>query len=106
MVYNPKDSVSALPSGLNTTSAQKVHDLTVAPNPATDKITVSYKTDAGKTVTLTLYDLNATKLKTVSSGKKEDIITFDVSGFASGCYFVVLSVDGQVKARKTCMVIR
>jgi hypothetical protein len=105
-IFNSKDSVSGLPSVLHTASAQKVTDLTVAPNPAKDKITVFYKTDAGKTIALTLYASDSTKLLTISSRKKEDTVTFDVPGFASGFYFIVLSVDGQVKDRKTCMVVR
>jgi hypothetical protein len=105
-IFNSKDSVSGLPSVLHTASAQKVTDLTVAPNPAKDKITVFYKTDVGKTIALTLYASDSTKILTISSRKKEDTITFDVPGLASGFYFVVLRVDGQVKDRKTCLVVR
>lgn len=78
----------------------------VFPNPAREQASVRFAVPKRKEVTLRVYDVLGREVRTIASepagGRQERQV--DLSGLASGTYFLRLSAGGQTKTRKLRVV--
>jgi hypothetical protein len=75
--------------------------LSVFPNPATERITLTTELGQTQTVSITITDINGRLVfekRSQSSGLLSEEI--DVSGFNQGVYLLHLTVDGKKESRK------
>jgi flagellar hook assembly protein FlgD len=73
-------------------------ELTNYPNPFNPITTISFSLSEAVEVTLTVYDIQGSAVKTLVNGFREAgnyDVTFDGSGLPSGVYFARLSANGQ-----------
>jgi hypothetical protein len=75
--------------------------LTFAPNPASDVLNVSYASQAGKNVVVTLSNGVSTVASTVGGDSSAEI---NVSNLASGLYYATVTVDGEYAATSKVLV--
>ena len=88
--YYPQQQLDALSVG-RTTPLSKV---TLYPNPAVSQVTLSTTVD----ISATLYDSNGREVRSARLTPEDN--TLDVSGLATGTYFVRASTDGQSNTYK------
>ncbi|MBN2537645.1 T9SS type A sorting domain-containing protein, partial [candidate division WOR-3 bacterium] len=82
--------------------------LQTAPNPAQERVNVSYMVPAGRTVELGIFDLNGRLVQTLATGEAKPGLSratwnmTDGQGrrVANGVYFCKLSAGGQTQTRK------
>jgi spore coat protein A len=77
--------------------------LSVAPNPFSNVVTISFKTDKTSTIGLDLYDVNGVKVKAIYQGSKPagpQQFNIDGSQLPNGTYFNVITIEGVKIARK------
>ena len=77
-------------------------EITIYPNPTTDKLTLSFITQKSTNTTWTLYTEIGKKIKT---GKQKLIvginqINLDLEKLKSGIYFVSLEIDGEIVTKQ------
>ena len=83
-------------------------DVSVAPSPARDRVRISFALPATGRVRIVLYDLAGREVATlvdriVSAGRHG--VTRDVSGLASGVYFVrAVDTEGRVETSKIALL--
>lgn len=80
-----------------------------SPNPVRTQATLSFAVRDKQPVTITIYDILGQEVKTVYRGtpspEENQIVRFDVSGLASGAYFVRLVANEHVETHR-CTVVR
>jgi hypothetical protein len=92
LVFPPTKSVENTPLVENP-------NLSVFPNPATERVTITYNADPGCKVTLLLKDVLGRQITSVFEGKsriRENKVDFDVSTLPSGTYVISLGLDGRI----------
>lgn len=70
----------------------------VSPNPASNEAEVAFTTDAASKVMVEVFSTNGTRMATVLNtelGTGIHALTIDASNYASGTYYVALTVGGQ-----------
>lgn len=70
----------------------------VSPNPASNEAEVAFTTDAASKVMVEVFSTNGTRMATVLNselGAGIHALTIDASNYASGTYYVALTVGGQ-----------
>jgi len=79
------------------------------PNPVSTRATLSFAVRDEQPVTITLYDVLGQEVKTVYRGtpspEENQVVQFDVSGLASGTYFVRLVAGDHVDTHR-CTVVQ
>jgi hypothetical protein len=106
LVVNPRDSDSELPIATNRTILETKGSLFVSPNPAKNKITISYRCNPGQRINISIYSLQAEKVMTFNAEEREGKRIVDVSELKLGNYFVALSVDGKIANRKSFIIAK
>jgi hypothetical protein len=76
--------------------------LLLYPNPANDQLFVNYNGQSGEVLKFTVYNMLGEVVRTANIGKTygASSYAFDLSGIASGVYFVQAECDGHVTSRK------
>jgi hypothetical protein len=76
--------------------------LALYPNPASEQIFVNYNGQKGEDLTFTMYNMLGEVVQTVHVGKTDGTAsyTFDLSGIASGVYFIQVQCNGQTTSKK------
>ena len=74
----------------------------VSPVPARDNLKVQFSTTANQNLTVRLYDVFGRTMseREVTATAGQQTLTFDVSDFASGTYFVLISNGKELKVQK------
>jgi len=88
-------------------AAKDDNTLAVYPNPASGSFTCSWSLDEPSTVTLTLYDLQGRKIRTLLQAKQErgsHTARFNAGTLPSGIFQVVLTTGGSVAVKKVVLV--
>jgi hypothetical protein len=83
----------------NNSNANPVLTVVAYPNPATDLINITVKTDAPKSMTLKLYDIFGMSVGApieISGTTTENTIQINVSNFKRGVYVYTLSAENKV----------
>ncbi|HET9135184.1 MAG TPA: T9SS type A sorting domain-containing protein [Candidatus Kapabacteria bacterium] len=91
----------------NTVAASAINALTVFPNPAQGQVKIELVTAATGSVDLGLYDDGGRFITSIYSGNASIGTTnyrFDVSGLASGTYFIAASMPGSLVQTKLSVV--
>ncbi|RMA65941.1 S8 family serine peptidase [Ulvibacter antarcticus] len=70
------------------------------PNPATNNVMVSMNQTAFETLDISIVNSLGQQLQKVASSNSSGIISIDVSSYASGLYFVNITVDGVTATKK------
>jgi hypothetical protein len=76
------------------------------PNPARGQATVQFAVPESQDVTLRMYDVLGRTVRTVHQGTAEgrQELQMDLSGLASGTYFLRLSADRQAQTQKLTII--
>jgi len=76
------------------------------PNPAQSRVTVRYAVPEPQDISVRLYDVLGRRVRTVIHGEQSGRHKrqVDLSGLASGVYFLRLSAEGQTRTRKLTVV--
>jgi len=74
------------------------NQISIFPNPATDHITIEFKTDVNKNTTVTISNIQGQQLLKQSISNINT--TLDVSGLSSGIYFLRISSDEGFAVKK------
>jgi hypothetical protein len=75
----------------------------IAPNPTSDKVQVSLRTEASSTLTVSLQDLTGKTLKSIQNKDVNEGIMqfeFDVKSYPNGIYLIHIQSDGKTVTRK------
>ena len=83
----------------NNSNANPVLSVVAYPNPATDFVNITVKTDAPKNMTLKLYDIFGMLVGSpieISGITTENTIQINVSNFRRGVYVYTLSAENKV----------
>lgn len=83
----------------NNSNANPVLSVVAYPNPATDLVNITVKTDAPKSMTLKLYDIFGMSVGApieISGTTTENTIQINVSNFRRGVYVYTLSAENKV----------
>jgi hypothetical protein len=91
-----------LPTGISTNDPQQ-NQLTISPNPATDKITISFAATTDKNVTIKMYCITGEVVyeKRFQSFKTlETLHVIDVSKLSNGIYFLSVQTDEKLMTKK------
>jgi len=82
--------------GLNTAT----HNLLVAPNPTTGKITISFPQAENNLQSISIINTLGQKIKTIVTNQTSNYYTTDISGMPAGVYFVVCDYTDGEEIRK------
>jgi hypothetical protein len=74
--------------------------LDIYPNPASDKVRIRYSGSAGEDFTITIMDITGRTLQQNKLSNSSITHTLDISGLASGNYFVHLNSNGNIAAKR------
>ncbi|UOQ52320.1 T9SS type A sorting domain-containing protein [Hymenobacter cellulosivorans] len=87
---------------LATTSASKVSELLVTPNPSAGKLAVQFTLNQSETYALALYDLQGRLVKTVATGTAAgaQVIPVQASEYPAGVYLLRLTTGKQVLTQR------
>jgi hypothetical protein len=91
-----------LPTGINTNNQQQ-NQLTIYPNPTTDKITISFAATTNETVAIKIYSITGEVVyeKLFQSFKTlEKLNAIDVSKLSNGIYFLSVQTDEKLMTKK------
>jgi len=91
LAYHSSRGSSSLGFTLGTEDFASLDKIKIAPNPSNGIFTISK---------ITIYDINAKVLKVIDSELNFDDITFDLSKFSKGVYFVEISNDTDKVVQK------
>lgn len=94
----------AKPLGENSSIGENSPQLTIYPNPTSDKTKLSFTVEANKLVRLELYNVSGKLISTLYENHSENetskTIEIDCSQYASGLYFVRLNSGDEVNVKK------
>lgn len=93
-VYNP-DHLT-FDSGVGLIKNEKVNNFKVHPNPASDKITISFDSKDNSNLKLAIYDVTGKEVKSITANKiinSNDKIEIDIQNLSNGTYFVKVNSD-------------
>jgi Protein of unknown function (DUF1573)/Secretion system C-terminal sorting domain len=81
--------------------------ITLYPNPSSDLIQIDLKSLIGKSVSIGIFSDTGKRLNTKELAKvEEDSLSFDLSSFATGQYFVSILVDNSERITKPFSIVR
>lgn len=86
-------------------SLEGIYTISVAPNPVNDILTTSIQSQKDSKLLLTVVDLNGNNILKEKMHTGEDSKTIDMSGFATGVYFLHVK-DEAGKLIKTFKIIK
>jgi hypothetical protein len=97
------------PMSIDQTMSTAVQLTPPVPNPVSTRATLSFAVRDEQPVTITMYDVLGQEVKTVYRGtpspEENQVVRFDVSGLASGTYFVRLVAGDHVDTHR-CTVVQ
>lgn len=91
-------SFNATLTSVNESETYNFRFNTVSPNPASNEAEVAFTTEVGSKVMVDVYSTNGSRIATVFNGMLDagiHALTIDASTYASGTYYVALTVGGQ-----------
>lgn len=106
---NPSDSVAftinyCLTADFSIEEDQISHDLSVFPNPAVGKTTVSYKLSSNENNFFELYNLLGTTIYSQKLTEREGQFELNVSEYSKGIYFYALKSQGTIVENKKMVI--
>ncbi|MBK7761759.1 MAG: S8 family serine peptidase [Bacteroidetes bacterium] len=100
----------AKPTNTTTIAGEQSPQLTIYPNPTTDKTKLTFTSGINKSVKLELYNVSGKLMSTlyenVSDQETNHTIEIDCSQYASGLYFVRLNSGDEVNVKKLVVLGR
>jgi hypothetical protein len=76
------------------------NQITIAPNPVSDRFTVTFDLDQNLSGALAIYDRNGQKVMEGLKMATEDKLNFDASAFANGIYLLKIVIEDKVVVKK------
>jgi uncharacterized repeat protein (TIGR01451 family) len=97
------------PISTSTTELRQQVNLSVSPNPVSDRLRINYTIGQAQNITLDLIDVLGHRIATMDSGKKSENATYEVdydtTNLSEGIYFIRLTNElGQVSTQKVTVV--
>ena len=97
------DLAACAPEEINATLEPFLHDFTLAPNPTSEQIAITFSLQSGTNLQVQLYDAQGQFKESLFSGYQpggEQSLVFDVSNYPTGAYYIQFlsgdSVQSQV----------
>ena len=95
------------PVSVSQTDKNSKHNASIYPNPAISNYTVSFELEKKSDVSLIIYNMNGSTVKTLYQGKlpkSRNEFVFNRNALPNGQYFIRLNVDGQQETKKLLLV--
>ncbi len=80
----------------------------VFPNPATDRVDVSYTSDVSARTTVEIFTITGQRIynESISSNEGDNLISLNVSDYRNGTYLIRLTTEGKAATVKKLQVIK